>query len=184
VQALVATTGYAIAGAPNLVLLGLLTAVFSFIPLIGTSIVWIPVTLWVAANHGLGWAAFLVAWSLGLTGTIDNVLRPLFLRGRSPIHPLLIFLSVLGGLYWLGLPGALVGPVTVAVFLALYRIWGEQLAEQGVSFPDATPPPTARLDVARLDVARLDGTGLDGTGLDASGVDRSGADLERPARLP
>jgi predicted PurR-regulated permease PerM len=141
VQAMVATAGYALVGAPNLVLLGLLTAVFSFIPLIGTSIVWIPVTIWVAVNHGWGWAAVSVAWNLGLTGTVDNVLRPLFLRGRSPIHPLLIFLSVLGGLYWLGLPGALVGPVTVAVFLALYRIWGEQLAEQGVMFPDATPAP-------------------------------------------
>jgi predicted PurR-regulated permease PerM len=146
VQALIATIGFAIASVPNLVLLGLLTAMFSFIPLVGTSLVWIPAALWTGVNYGWGWGLFVFLWNASLTGTVDNVLRPLLLRGRSLIHPLPIFLAVLGGLYWLGLPGALVGPVLVAVSMAMYRIWTEELAEQGIQFPDATPAPVSSLD--------------------------------------
>ena len=58
----------------------------------------------------VGTAAFLGAWSIGLTGTVDNLVRPLFLRGHPrDIHPLLIFLAVLGGISWMGFPGALGG---------------------------------------------------------------------------
>jgi predicted PurR-regulated permease PerM len=146
VQALIATIGFAIASVPNLVLVGLLTAMFSFIPIVGTSLVWVPVAIWTGVNYGWGWGLFVFVWNASLTGTVDNVLRPLLLRGRSPIHPLPIFLSVLGGLYWLGLPGALVGPVLVAVWVAMYRIWTEELAEQGIQFPDATPAPVSSLD--------------------------------------
>ncbi|MEZ4241299.1 MAG: AI-2E family transporter [Myxococcota bacterium] len=141
VQAATATLAYAVAGAPNLVLLGLMTAVFSFIPIVGTATVWVPVALYVGFEEGWAWGAFVALWNGTLTASVDNVLRPLLLRGRSPIHPLPIFLSVLGGIYWIGLPGALMGPVTVAMFVALYRIWTDELAEQGIVFLDATPAP-------------------------------------------
>jgi predicted PurR-regulated permease PerM len=165
VQAVVAVIGYAIGGSPNLVVLGFLTMIFSFVPIIGTSIVWIPVVVWVGLNHGWQLAAVVAAWQLGFTGTIDNILRPLLLRGRSPIHPLAIFLSVLGGLALLGLPGALVGPVCVAVFLALYRIWTEELEEQGIRFQDSLSPTVERAFGAPREGAELrgpHGAGADG----------------------
>lgn len=130
-QGAVASVGYTIAGVPNLVLVTLLTVVFGFVPFVGTAMVWVPATVWTTANHGWGWGLFLFAWSAGLTGSIDNLVRPFLLRGRSAIHPLPIFLSVLGGIAWMGLPGALVGPVCVAVFLALYQIWTEPGARTG-----------------------------------------------------
>ena len=72
---------------------------------------------------GWGWAIFVVVWSIVFTGTVDNLARPLFMRGSTDIHPLLVFLSVFGGMYWMGIPGVLVGPVIVAFFLALYTIY-------------------------------------------------------------
>jgi predicted PurR-regulated permease PerM len=125
VQGGVAALGYAIAGVDRVLFASILTGVFSFFPLVGTAVVWVPIALYVGATHGAGWAAFVVMWSLVFTGTVDNVLKPLFLRGSSNIHPLLIFLAVFGGLTWLGLPGVLVGPVLVACFLALYTIYCE-----------------------------------------------------------
>ena len=74
---------------------------------------------------GWAWAGFLIAWSVLFTGTVDNVVKPLFLRGSSDIHPLLIFLAVFGGMAWMQLPGILVGPVLVAFFLSLYTIYCE-----------------------------------------------------------
>ena len=56
---------------------------------------------------------------------MDNLVKPLFLRGSSDIHPLLIFLAVFGGMAWMHLPGILIGPVLVAFFLSLYTIYCE-----------------------------------------------------------
>jgi predicted PurR-regulated permease PerM len=125
IQGAVAAVGYGLAGVERILFAGILTGVFSFFPLVGTAVVWIPVSIWVFLNEGAGWAAFVVVWSLVFTGTVDNVVKPLFLRGSSDIHPLMIFLAVFGGLTWMGLPGVLVGPVIVAFFLALYTIYCE-----------------------------------------------------------
>jgi len=133
-QGLVAGIGYAIVGVPQVVFLGILTGVGAFIPLVGTALVWVPVTIYVAATAGIGWAVFVALWSLVVTASVDNVVKPLILRGGTNIHPLLIFLGVFGGLSWMGVPGLLVGPVIVAFFLALYTIYardflGQQPAE-------------------------------------------------------
>ena len=124
-QGIVASIGYAIAGVDGVIFFGLLTALFSFVPVVGTVLVWLPLSLSVGVTAGWAWAGFLIAWSVLFTGTVDNVVKPLFLRGSSDIHPLLIFLAVFGGMAWMQLPGILVGPVLVAFFLSLYTIYCE-----------------------------------------------------------
>ena len=123
IQGVVAALGYWIVGVERVIFLGVATAVLSFIPLVGTLAVWVPVSLYVGVNMGWSWAVFVVVWSIVFTGTVDNLARPLFMRGSTDIHPLLVFLSVFGGMYWMGIPGVLVGPVIVAFFLALYTIY-------------------------------------------------------------
>ncbi len=139
VQGLIATLGYWIAGLDRVIFLGTLTAVFAFVPVVGAMIVWVPVAIYVFQVSGVSWGIFVCLWSLLLVGTADNVLKPLFLRGSSNIHPVLIFLAVFGGLQMVGLPGALVGPVCVAFFLALYRIYREDFL--GVPPPVVVPKP-------------------------------------------
>jgi predicted PurR-regulated permease PerM len=144
VQGFVAGVGYAIVGVGSLVFVTLLTAMSSFVPVVGTSVVWIPMALYIGATHGWQWGVFVAVWNAGLTGTIDNVVRPLFIRGRSQIHPLAIVLAVLGGLAWLGIAGALVGPVIVAVLAAMLTIWREDYSVPG------DEPPLPRLDGTAL----------------------------------
>lgn len=141
VQGAVASLGYLIAGADRVIFLGILTAVFSFVPMLGAAGVGVGVGAYVAITVSPGWGLFVVGWSLIVTGTVDNVLKPLLLRGGSDIHPLLIFLSVFGGLGWMGVPGLLVGPVIVAFFLALYTIYVHDYV--GVPAAEAGPAPTA-----------------------------------------
>ncbi len=81
-------------------------------------------------THGLGWAGGLLLWSVTVTGTTDNLLRPFFMRGSSDIHPLLLFFAVFGGMYWMGVTGVLVGPVVIAFFLTLAHILQEHLEEE------------------------------------------------------
>ena len=127
------------------IFLGVLTAVLGFVPLVGAMVVWVPATLWVGFNIGWGWAAFVAIYSMAVTGTIDNLLRPFFMRGQTDIHPLLVFLAVFGGMYWMNIPGALVGPVIVAFFLALYTIYRRDF----LGIPDP-PKEESESTLARL----------------------------------
>ena len=124
-QGMVAAIGYAIGGAPRVVFLAFITSVFSFIPFFGAAGIGVIVGVGVAATQSVQWGLFIVIWSLVLTGTVDNVVKPILLRGDEEIHPLLIFLAVFGGIQWMGVTGALVGPIIVALFLALFTIYRE-----------------------------------------------------------
>lgn len=134
-QGLVATLGYWLMGVPRPLFFGGLTGLTSFVPVIGTAIVALPLVVWTATTHGLASALALGAWALLVVGTVDNVIRPLVIRGSSNIHPLPVFLAVFGGIWWMGIAGALVGPVILAMFLALARIHREEF------LPRARPTP-------------------------------------------
>ncbi len=142
-QGVVAGVGYAIAGADRVVFLGLLTGVFSFIPLVGTAVIWVPVALYVGGTVGIGWGVFVAVWSMLFTTSVDNIVKPLMMRGNTNIHPLLIFLAVFGGMSWMGIPGVLVGPVLVAFFLALYHIYVREYL--GINTPERESPQPALL---------------------------------------
>lgn len=137
-QGLVATLGFWLAGVDRVLLFGVLTAVFAYVPLVGTTLVWLPVSVLLLAEERAGAAAFVAVWSLALTGTVDNVIRPVVVRGRSDVPLLLVFLGAFGGLGSFGIVGLLVGPVFVAVVLALLRIYSEGLPERVADAPSAT----------------------------------------------
>ncbi len=123
IQATVAGIGYTIFGVERAFFFAILTGALSFVPFFGTMVVWVPLTILVAAQDGLGWGGGLALWSIICTGQIDNLVRPFFMRGSTHIHPLFIGLAAFGGISWLGVPGAIVGPMVVAFFLALYTIY-------------------------------------------------------------
>jgi len=138
-QGVVAGIGYFAVGVERGVFLGICTAAFSFVPMVGTLVIWLPVCIYVGATEGWAWAAGLALWNLLVTGSVDNVVKPLILRGSSQIHPLLIFLAVFGGLAWMNVPGLLIGPVVVAFFLALYTIYCEDWLGQDVGLNQTRP---------------------------------------------
>lgn len=127
-QGVVAGIGYWIFEVDRPLLLSLLTGVLAYVPVVGTALVWVPLTLAALAQGAWGQAAGLMVWSLLFTTSVDNFVKPLLVRGRSNVPPVLIFLGVFGGLSWLGLIGVLVGPVAVAVLLALLQIYEESLS--------------------------------------------------------
>lgn len=153
VQGVVAGIGYQIAGVERVIFFAILTGVFSFVPIVGTLVIWVPLSIMVAVQHGLGWGLFLAGWSIVFTAQVDSIVRPMFMRGRTNIHPLLIFLAVFGGMAWMGLPGALVGPVLVAFFLALYTIYVHDYLGHP---PEESPAMVggARAALARLPIRR------------------------------
>jgi len=118
-QSVVATIGYLIARAPSPFLLGLLTFLASFIPSVGTAIIGLPIIgLLVLLGHGW-WAVFLAGWMVIVVGLIDNLLRPVLMRGRTNLQGSLVFFSLMGGVLAFGAMGLVVGPLGLAFFLAM-----------------------------------------------------------------
>jgi predicted PurR-regulated permease PerM len=109
-------------GLPSPLLWGVVMFFLSMIPMAGAFLVWAPAAAYLAFSGDWGKAVFLTAWGVLVVGSIDNFLSPLLVGKRTRLHELLIFFSVLGGLQVFGVLGLVLGPVTVAVTLALFEV--------------------------------------------------------------
>jgi predicted PurR-regulated permease PerM len=122
-QGFAASLGYWVTGIPHAGFFGMLTSLVSFVPGVGTSLIWIPavVSLWLGGRHPA--AILLALFCLVVVVGAEQVGKPLLMRGQVQMHTGLIFLSLLGGLAMFGLLGILLGPLIVAFFLAMMRIY-------------------------------------------------------------
>ena len=109
-------------GLPSPLLWGVVMFLLSMIPMAGAFLVWAPAALFLALTGLYTKALILVAWGVFVVGTIDNVLSPKLVGQRTRLHELLIFFSVLGGLDVFGVLGLVLGPVVIAITLALIEM--------------------------------------------------------------
>jgi predicted PurR-regulated permease PerM len=128
VQGLLVGVGFALVGLPSPVVFGALAALASLIPMIGTTLVWVPAVGVLLVQGRWAAALFLLAWSVAIVSSADNVVRPLFISGRAQISTLPVFVGLLGGVSAFGPIGLVVGPVLVALALALLRFAAESRA--------------------------------------------------------
>lgn len=126
-------------GLPSPLLWGVVMFLLSMIPMAGAFLVWAPATVFLAVTGAWTRAAILLAWGVLVVSTIDNLLSPRLVGKRTRLHELLVFFSVLGGLDVFGVLGVVLGPVVVAVTLALIEMVRhanrppeETLREEGV----------------------------------------------------
>jgi predicted PurR-regulated permease PerM len=116
-QSIVAYFIYSIFKVDKALLLSVVTFILVFIPVVGATLVYIPLTIVkIASGNIIGGIIFFIVSVIFLSG-IDNVLRPFFLRDRIQLHPLIIFFFFLGGLAVFGFNGFILGPVFVILFL-------------------------------------------------------------------
>lgn len=115
VQAMIFCIGNFIAGGGNYFLIGFSVFLLSFIPIVGTA----PVTAILimnavfTQNTGLALQWLIVGL---IAGTSDNIVKPLVIRAGVQIHPFLGFITVLGGVILLGVPGLFIGPFLAGMF--------------------------------------------------------------------
>lgn len=108
---------------------GAMMALASFIPVVGTALIWVPAAAYLFFTGETSWGIFLVVWSAVVVGSIDNFVRPMFMAGSTNINGLVIFLSILGGLQVFGLLGLLYGPLIVSLTLVLYRMYLQEFSD-------------------------------------------------------
>jgi len=129
-QGLLAGLGYWATGVQAPVLLGVLTAILALIPF-GTPLVWGGVSAWLLLNGDFWAGVGLAAWGALVVSQIDNVLRPMVISSSTRIPYLLVLFAVLGGISAFGLLGLFLGPIVIAVLLAVWREWLDEQVPRG-----------------------------------------------------
>lgn len=124
-QALLAGIGYYFADAPSPILFTIVTFIVALIPF-GTPFAWGGMAIWLLSQGhtvegiGLGlWGILVISW-------VDNLIRPIVISGATKIPFIIIFIGVLGGLTAFGFVGLFIGPVVLAIGLAVWREWISQ----------------------------------------------------------
>ena len=123
IQGALATIGFALFGVPNMMLWGIAATVASLIPGVGTSIIIIPLVGFLFLTGNTFPAFGLLVWGMVVVGLIDNLLRPILIGRQINMHPLIVFLSVIGGILFFGPVGFLLGPLTISLLFALLDIY-------------------------------------------------------------
>lgn len=121
-QGIAAFVGFLIAGVPAAFLLSVGTFVLSVVPM-GPVLLWGGAAVWLYLQGDVGWAIFMVIWGAVVISSIDNFLKPLLIARGSTLSLGLIFLGVLGGVLAFGFIGVILGPVLLALGIALGREW-------------------------------------------------------------
>jgi predicted PurR-regulated permease PerM len=130
IQGAFAAVGYGIGGVPRAALLGVITAVASFIPVLGTLLVWIPVSVALLIDGRIAAGVFELVWGILITSSlVDYVLRPMIVGRGTRSHPLLFLIGVIGGLELFGGVGVFAGPIVMAFFVAVLRIYRREVVE-------------------------------------------------------
>jgi predicted PurR-regulated permease PerM len=126
VQGLLAGLAYYFLGVPFAVLWGVVTGFAGLLPVGGSTLVTIPATIYLFLQGEIVRSLILLAWSLGIVGTVDNVLKPLIIGNRLGLPVLLLFFGILGGLALFGALGIVLGPVIFALLRALLDLYSQE----------------------------------------------------------
>lgn len=126
-QGLTTALALYVVGFDHFIIFLILATITSLVPLAGSWLVWVPCAGWLMYQGHWGSAIFLTAVGTLVVGTMDNIIRTYVLQSDAKLHPLLAFVSVLGGLQMMGLWGVFIGPIVASCLHALVQIFNTEL---------------------------------------------------------
>lgn len=133
-------------GLPAPILWGAVMATLSFLPMLGTGIVWVPAAGFLALQGHWIKAAILMGWGVLAIGLVDNFMYPTLVGKRMRLHMIAVFIALLGGVMLFGFAGVILGPLLFAMAYGVLQIWrertaGGETAEQAVQEEPAIVRP-------------------------------------------
>jgi predicted PurR-regulated permease PerM len=123
VQGVLGGLAFWVLGVPSAIVWGVVMTFLSMIPMLGAFLVWVPAAIYLGLTGHPVKALLMVLWGTLVIGMADNFLRPKLVGERTKLHELLIFFAVLGGLQVFGVLGIVLGPVVLAITLALVDVF-------------------------------------------------------------
>ena len=129
-QGICAGLGFWIFGLDEPWFWGVICGFMSFLPVVGTAMVWIPAGIYMlTANTSWQGSGILIYGAIVITN-IDNVFRFWLQKKFADVHPLVTVLGVIIGLNWFGIPGIVFGPLLLSYFLLMVKIYKEEYGEK------------------------------------------------------
>ena len=140
IQGILGGLAFWILGIPSPVLWAVLMAFVCMIPVAGSFLVWLPLSIYLMMRGYWTRAVILIVWGALVISTIDNFLRPKLVGSQTRLHELLIFFSVLGGISVFGLLGIVLGPVVLAITLGLLQTFQikQDSARMNTDYPSSS----------------------------------------------
>jgi predicted PurR-regulated permease PerM len=118
-----------ITGIEGALIWGLLMILMAVVPVVGCSIIWAPAGILMLINGYIWEGVLILGGGVLVISMIDNVFRPILIGRDVAMHPLLIFLSTLGGIGLFGFSGFVIGPIITSMLLAVWDMYGEFVKE-------------------------------------------------------
>lgn len=140
-QGAVALLGFLVFGVPSAVLWSVMVVLASMIPILGSPLAWVPAAAYLLTQGRTAPGIGLLLYGTLVISGIDNIVKPLILKGAARIHTMLGFLSILGGLYAFGPKGLIAGPVVLSLVLSAYRIYRYDVLRWRQDSPGARVSP-------------------------------------------
>jgi predicted PurR-regulated permease PerM len=126
IQGFLAGVAYWAVGVPFALVWGVVTAFAALIPFGGTTLISVPASIYMFVQGETLRGVLLLIWCVGLVGTVDNILKPLFIGTRLKLPILFLFFGILGGLSVFGALGLVLGPVLLGLLSALLELYLEE----------------------------------------------------------
>jgi predicted PurR-regulated permease PerM len=135
VQGIIAMIGYSIFGVKEFVLMGILTAISSVIPIIGTMLVYVPLAIYQFSTMGAFYGGGVGLWGFIVIGSVDNIARFVVQKKLANVHPLVTLLGVFLGVSLFGFLGIIFGPLLLSIFFLLVRIYFDEFGKVDADDP-------------------------------------------------
>ena len=103
-------------------------ALLAIVPILGAFVVWVPAALFLALQGSWGKALILTVWGGSVVALVDNLLYPVLVGNRLRLHTVPVFIAIVGGLALFGASGVILGPVALAITIALVDVWRRRTA--------------------------------------------------------
>jgi predicted PurR-regulated permease PerM len=126
IQGFLCALGFFIVGIGGFFIWTALGAIISFVPVVGTSLLWAPASIYFLLTGSYLKGIFLLVWGGIFVGSVDNYVRPLLIGSYMSIHPLLLFFSIMGGIVFFGLIGIFVGPIIISLADAVLSVYKKE----------------------------------------------------------
>lgn len=150
VQGGIGYISYLIVGIPEAGFWGILTGIASILPIIGTGLIWIPISIYLLASNQTWEGIFVLSWGLIILSSMDNIVRFVLARQMADVHPIITVLGVIIGINYFGITGLVFGPLIISYFVILLQIYYTEYQSPQLTNKRTKPEPSLSLGMPFL----------------------------------
>jgi len=125
-QGIIACVGFYFFGIKDYLFWGIMSGIFSIIPVVGSALIWLPASIILISSGNQAQGIGLIIYGLAIISTIDNVFRFIFQKKIADVHPLITIIGIIFGLQMFGIAGSIYGPLLLSYFLILLKMYREK----------------------------------------------------------